>query len=71
MLKEFAMDKDYINEVYRLFYLMYEPHQYEGVCGYDTEDGKHICVFQHRKYRRPVHVYVNEKGVLMPYFPKD
>lgn len=59
----------YCDEVNRLFYEMYEPHRYERVCGYSTEDGKQIVVFQQRQHRRQVHVYKNEKGVLMPYFP--
>lgn len=59
----------YYNAVIQRFYEMYEPHRYEQVCGYETDDGKKIVVFQNRIAKRPVHVYLNDKGNLMPYFP--
>ena len=37
---------------------------------YTTADGKTVCVFENDMTKRTVQVYLNEKDILMPYFPE-
>lgn len=58
-------------EIIKMFYEIYQPHQYEVVYGYEGENNKQIVVFQNIKTRRCIHVYKNNKGFLRPYFDKE
>lgn len=39
--------------------------------GFTTKDGKQICCFWHKSTNSVVMVYLNSRGVLMPYFGEE
>lgn len=44
---------------------------YKSSHGFTTEDGKQVCCFQHQRNNRMVMVYLNDKGILMPFFGEE